>query len=60
MKPDSCRKPGIDLRARARAGHGTLVMTLRRNQSVPRFSASVLTTVGIDARVDRAAHERQR
>ena len=32
-------KPGL--------GNGTLVMTLRRNQSVPRRSASVLTSVGL-------------
>ena len=35
-------------------------MTLRRNQSVPRFSASVVDDGAVDARVDRPAGEDQR
>ena len=41
-------------------GNGTLVMTLRRNQSMPRSAASLLTRGRIDAGIDRAAHQHHR
>ena len=47
MNPVNCRKPGYTIRPKPGLGHGTLVVTLRRNQSVPRRTASELTTVGL-------------
>ena len=38
-------------------GNGTLVMTWLRNQSRPRVLGELVDAVGIDARVDRPAHQ---
>src|SRR5215471_15410240 len=46
-EPRQLQKTRVDLPPAARERHGTVVSTVRRNQSVPRFSASSLTTVGL-------------
>ena len=45
MKPASWKKPGYTSRMKPALGSGTLWMQLRLNQAIPRFSASLLTSV---------------